>query len=506
MYVCAGFDNIGQGFLTTFQCITLEGWINIVYQLMDVVGWTVVPVLFVLLIFFGSFFLLNLTLAVLGNSFDDMKTKAREVADVDEKAREELRKSEVAGSAALLAKTRELFRALDERGKGTIGKAELDECVAGKHAFVISKIEARQLADLVEKRKLKTLRMEEFVALVSSLAAERVHAEKQRNAQWHWMRCVHVISEVEGRVCTWWVAPALRPWVECGGRCAPPRERKEWTAAHWFLAPLRGLFYIVVDSALLQRENTAALASHRRRGGGGDSSDNSGDDDDESIGSNRSGSGPGEADGADGTACAEEGVTMAAGSARAPHSVALVIANHAFEYTITLCVFLNTAVLALDHYPREDAWYGETLYFGGTYAEQVFALEVVNYVFTAVFVLELVLKLLGLGCRAYLHEAMNVFDAFIVIVSIVELVVAPPAFLLDAGVRGLTAEETSTGGATSALRAVRVLRLFKLARNWHDLQVLLTTMAKVCLLAAVCFGSVHGALFFARSLRPASPT
>ena len=103
----------------------------------------------------------------------------------------------------------------------------------------------------------------------------------------------------------------------------------------------------------------------------------------------------------------------------------------------------------------------------------------INYVLTAVFVVELVLKMAGLGCRAYLHEAMNVFDAFIVVVSIVELAAAPPAFLIDAGVRGLSVAGSGGAGATSALRAVRVLRLFKLARNWHDLQVLLTTMAKV---------------------------
>ena len=77
-----GFDSIMQGFLTTFQCITLEGWIEIVYQQMDAAGWLVVPTVFVLLIFLGSFFLLNLSLAVLGNSFDQMKRQEKDTAAV----------------------------------------------------------------------------------------------------------------------------------------------------------------------------------------------------------------------------------------------------------------------------------------------------------------------------------------------------------------------------------------------------------------------------------------
>ena len=31
-----GFDNIGSGLLTVFQCITLEGWTSILYQVIRV--------------------------------------------------------------------------------------------------------------------------------------------------------------------------------------------------------------------------------------------------------------------------------------------------------------------------------------------------------------------------------------------------------------------------------------------------------------------------------------
>ena len=50
----------------------MEGWVDIMYQLMDATGWYATPMIFVAMIVLGSFFLLNLTLAVLGDNFDKM--------------------------------------------------------------------------------------------------------------------------------------------------------------------------------------------------------------------------------------------------------------------------------------------------------------------------------------------------------------------------------------------------------------------------------------------------
>lgn len=58
------FDNILSAWLTVFQCITLEGWTSVMYDAMDgTSGWA--ALYFVLLIFFGGFFLLNLALGVM---------------------------------------------------------------------------------------------------------------------------------------------------------------------------------------------------------------------------------------------------------------------------------------------------------------------------------------------------------------------------------------------------------------------------------------------------------
>merc|ERR1711865_748181 len=59
------FDNLLVAFLTIFQCVTEEGWVDIMYQIQDGFNGIAGAVVFILLLVFGSFLLLNLTLAVL---------------------------------------------------------------------------------------------------------------------------------------------------------------------------------------------------------------------------------------------------------------------------------------------------------------------------------------------------------------------------------------------------------------------------------------------------------
>jgi hypothetical protein len=49
-------------------------------------------------------------------------------------------------------------------------------------------------------------------------------------------------------------------------------------------------------------------------------------------------------------------------------------------------------------------------------------LAMANFVFTAAFTLEMLLKMIGLGAWNYLRDAWNLFDALVVAFSLVELV------------------------------------------------------------------------------------
>jgi voltage-dependent calcium channel L type alpha-1D len=80
------------------------------------------------------------------------------------------------------------------------------------------------------------------------------------------------------------------------------------------------------------------------------------------------------------------------------------------------------------------------------------------------FFFEMILKLLGLGFKEYARDSFNLFDAILVVVSLIEYC------LTMAGLDQLT------GGALSSLRGVRLLRVFKLARSWKSFRELLMKM------------------------------
>ncbi|KAA0148822.1 hypothetical protein FNF29_06447 [Cafeteria roenbergensis] len=168
------------------------------------------------------------------------------------------------------------------------------------------------------------------------------------------------------------------------------------------------------------------------------------------------GGGDGGADGDE-----EEGPTAAdvlpLASCRDKVVVALqtVVSSWWFGLGIVLAILVNTVVLALDSYPVDT--------------ERARVAEILNFILSVVFLLEMLLKLAAMGPRAYSQDAFNVFDAVIVIISVVEVAVSPPVFL------GGSAAGTDAGGV-SALRTFRLLRILKLARAWVSLRVLLATV------------------------------
>lgn len=73
-----------------------------------------------------------------------------------------------------------------------------------------------------------------------------------------------------------------------------------------------------------------------------------------------------------------------------------------------LMVFCNTIVLALDGFVDEK---GSNV------------LNKFNFYFTIIFTVDMGLKLIGLGIKEYITDRMNIFDALIVILSLIELAI-----------------------------------------------------------------------------------
>lgn len=79
----------------------------------------------------------------------------------------------------------------------------------------------------------------------------------------------------------------------------------------------------------------------------------------------------------------------------------------------------------------------------------------------------MLLKLVGYGIRDYFRDAMNVFDCVIVIISIADWILSTVSLNLSGG---------SLAGI-KALRTLRLVRMFKLARSWVKFRELLAAIA-----------------------------
>jgi hypothetical protein len=72
MYGIIHFDDLITGIIAIFQMITLEGWTTIMYNMGDATQTWMAVCFCVLLVIIGSFFLLNVVLAVIMDAFDDV--------------------------------------------------------------------------------------------------------------------------------------------------------------------------------------------------------------------------------------------------------------------------------------------------------------------------------------------------------------------------------------------------------------------------------------------------
>ena len=72
------FDDIGKALFTLFQVITLEGWTDLMYNLSDATLAPVSRLYCIVTVILGSFFLLNLILAVISEAFDECNEETPE--------------------------------------------------------------------------------------------------------------------------------------------------------------------------------------------------------------------------------------------------------------------------------------------------------------------------------------------------------------------------------------------------------------------------------------------
>ena len=141
-----------------------------------------------------------------------------------------------------------------------------------------------------------------------------------------------------------------------------------------------------------------------------------------------------------------------------------VVERFWFSNLTVACIVINTLLLG-------------TFYYGMP-ASVAYGLEVINDVLTGYFMLELVVKLTALGPYFYGRDQMNLFDALVVIFGVLELI--------------LKSLNISTA-SLNVLRCFRLLRVFKLARRWKELNLIMATLLRS--LAAISYLTILLFLF-----------
>ncbi|XP_032842180.1 voltage-dependent L-type calcium channel subunit alpha-1C isoform X3 [Tyto alba] len=146
------------------------------------------------------------------------------------------------------------------------------------------------------------------------------------------------------------------------------------------------------------------------------------------------------------------------------YKVWYVVNSTYFEYLMFVLILLNTICLAMQHY-------GQSCMFKE-------AMNILNMLFTGLFTVEMVLKLIAFKPKHYFCDAWNTFDALIVVGSIVDIAITEvnPAEHTQCS-SSMNAEENSRISITF-FRLFRVMRLVKLLSRGEGIRTLLWTFIK----------------------------
>ncbi|CAF97224.1 unnamed protein product, partial [Tetraodon nigroviridis] len=135
------------------------------------------------------------------------------------------------------------------------------------------------------------------------------------------------------------------------------------------------------------------------------------------------------------------------------YKVWYVVNSTYFEYLMFTLILLNTICLAMQHH-------GQTKSFNN-------AMNILNMLFTGLFTVEMILKLIAFKPRGYFSDPWNVFDFLIVIGSIIDVILSE-----------INNSEENARISITFFRLFRVMRLVKLLSRGEGIRTLLWTFIK----------------------------
>uniref|UniRef100_A0A8C4Q0X7 Voltage-dependent T-type calcium channel subunit alpha n=1 Tax=Eptatretus burgeri TaxID=7764 RepID=A0A8C4Q0X7_EPTBU len=472
------FDNIGYAWIAIFQVITLEGWVDIMYFVMDAHSFYNF-IYFILLIIIGSFFMINLCLVVIATQFSE--TKQREYQLMEEQRARQNSDSTLASYSEPGSCYEEIMRYLGhvvrkararrKRARGRKLRGEKDrkqqQSGCGSRASIHHLVHyhhhhhhhhhyhingGRQRVALHGPTTPCPHRFGHCCATpsqpthcgpnphsVHSVYHADCHLEGTRLAEGGLLGSFRGVAEL----MTYPTIVAAPPGSDSSG--SPGRCSQDPGPSH---LQLRKKSRQSLTSSADDEVLDAAVYGAEEMGQ--DHEDDEQDDEywSEDEEEEDDGSENGEMEDAKGhhkrlQPCFHCWTTLS-------DHFRWIVESKYFNRGIMVAILFNSISMGIEYHEQPD--------------ELTNILEISNIVFTSMFALEMLLKILAFGLFGYIRNQYDIFDGSIVIISIWELSV-------------------QSGGGLSVLRTFRLLRVLKLVRFLpalrRQLVVLMRTMDNV---------------------------
>uniref|UniRef100_A0A6Q2YMN1 Voltage-dependent T-type calcium channel subunit alpha-1H n=1 Tax=Esox lucius TaxID=8010 RepID=A0A6Q2YMN1_ESOLU len=409
------FDNIAYAWIAIFQVITLEGWVDIMYYVMDAHSFYNF-IYFILLIIVGSFFMINLCLVVIATQFAE--TKQRENALMrEQRARYMSNDSTLASYSEPGSCYEEMLRYISHLYRKLTRRVQPREPLVNPGVSPLGRLNGGM----------------NYPTILPSLI--------RSSTQTHPHRPHHTSSSVLSPL----PPSPLRKLHHLMGQQSRPRLLDQ-------LADL-------VPSALLLELLTCPLCANalgklQLDMGGPESSRGEADTLHNFPQGEEGRGGRGRRRGRCGSGlalalkrCQDRLAEMWGGFG---DRLRRIVDSKYFNRGIMIAILINTLSMGIEYHQQPE--------------ELTDILEISNIVFTSMFVLEMMFKLLAFGMFGYIKNPYNIFDGIIVIISVWEVI-------------------GQADGGLSVLRTFRLLRVLKLVRFMpalrRQLVVLMKTMDNV---------------------------
>uniref|UniRef100_A0A8B9K4Q6 Calcium channel, voltage-dependent, T type, alpha 1H subunit b n=1 Tax=Astyanax mexicanus TaxID=7994 RepID=A0A8B9K4Q6_ASTMX len=445
------FDNIGYAWIAIFQVITLEGWVDIMYYVMDAHSFYNF-IYFIFLIIVGSFFMINLCLVVIATQFSETKQRENQLMR-EQRARFRSNESTLAsltepGSCyeEMIKYLRHLCRKLGRQVSHVYGRVR--PCRRGKASSPENGTTAGAGANRPWSSREK-FDLTRHLIHHHHHQPHHLHNHRQSGSQTDSPSppCFtqHKGSELPNHTALrTFHTLTHKSWLREQGQdpCSQPLpllQFMQWMFIHlhcfWLCA---GVYPDVCSSACIEGGDglapgeLSACPICAPEGSGVTYNSDSGSDMEKQMRENPTGN------------CFSVCVQCVRTVLRR------IVDSKYFNRGIMFAILINTLSMGVEYHEQP--------------AELTDVLEISNIVFTSLFALEMLLKLLACGLFGYISNPYNIFDLIIVIISVWEII-------------------GQADGGLSVLRTFRLLRVLKLVRFMpalrRQLVVLMKTMDNV---------------------------